>query len=162
MQQLLQWFSVLLIAVGAGLNSFSSVLEPPITMANLTAAPWHAGDYESREQHLMAAVTAGIGVGLMTLGAFGLILPLLRRLLTDSCQNLSDNSARIVAMVAVWMAAAGTLTWGVFRVSWAGAGGTAAVLLIVATICASAVAATAMVQGWRPWERRDPPAASMD
>jgi len=153
MQNLIQWLCVLLVSVGAGLNAFSSKLEPSVAITDVAALSWRAGDYESREQHMIAAVTAGIGIGLMTLGGFGLVKPAVGRLLSGSAGAFSDQSARVMASIAIWISVAVALTLGVFRVVWAGAAGTAAVLLIVTMLCASGVAATAMVLGWCPWIR---------
>jgi hypothetical protein len=153
MQNAIQLFSLFLFSVGAGLSAFSSKLEPQVTMTDVAAFAQGFSDYQNREQHLIAATMAGMGTGLMTLGAFGILVPLVRRLLATPGVTFSDFSARLIATIAIWIAVATTITFGVFRVTWAGGAGTAVVLLVVTVICASGVAATAMVFGWQPWQR---------
>jgi hypothetical protein len=146
-------FSVFLISLGAGLSAFSSKLEPAVSMTDMAAIAQGLSDYQNREQHLMAATTAGIGTGLMMLGVFGVLVPVAHRMLATPGITFSDFSARLTATIAIWICVAVILTSGVFRVAWTGGGGTAAVLLIVTMICSSGVGATSMVFGWQPWQR---------
>jgi hypothetical protein len=75
MRDFIQAGSVVAFALGAGLFALGSYLQPPLNITNVNPADIarifdHVSDY-----HVGASVTRGIGVGFMTLGGLGLIVP---------------------------------------------------------------------------------------
>lgn len=147
-----QMVCVFVIAVGAGLLTFSSKLEPPFNLADPTTLAHHSSmSYEDRGQHLTASIAGGIGMGFMVLGLLGLVTPWVNKLGIALTGELGDNSARTIATITIWLSAAMILTFGVFRVNWTGGAGLTTVLFIVALICCAATVASAFACGWKPW-----------
>jgi hypothetical protein len=60
---------------------------------------------------------------------------------------MSNNTARVVSTVAIWMAITIILTFGVFRMNWNDFVGMTGMILVVTLICVSAAASTLAV--WR-------------
>jgi hypothetical protein len=153
MRGFIQMVCVLAIAVGAGLLAFGSHLEPQANLLDPSPFARQLDTSENRESHLIASVTCGFGIGLMIFGTLGLVMPWVNKIGFAVTGELGDNSARTIAMVAIWFSVAMILTFGVFRVNWTGAAGMSVILILVALICAAATITTAIVCGWKPWIR---------
>ena len=153
MRGLIQGVCVLAIAVGSGLVAFSNKLEPQPNLLDPTAMAQIFDSYQSGREHFMAAVTSGIGMGFLILGTLGLVVPWVNTLGSAMTGELGDNSARTVAMIALWLSVAMILTFGVFRTHWTGGSGMSVLLILVVVICVAATITTAMICGWRPWTR---------
>lgn len=153
MRGFIQILCVLGIAVGGGLIAFGSKLEPQFDLADPATMTRLLDSYQNEDQHMIASIASGVGMGFMIFGILGLVVPWVNNLGTAMTGELSDNSARTIATITLWLSVATILTFGVFRMHWTGAAGMSVILIIVAVICATATAATAMVCGWRPWMR---------
>ena len=157
----LQSVSILAIAIGSGLTAFSSKMEP--SLKNLDPAvvtQFMNESWTSREQHFTASITSGVGMGFLILGVLGLVVPWINRLGSSLTGELSENSARTMSTIALWLSVAVILTFGVFSNHWSGGEGLSVLLIIVVVICLAAVTATAMIFGWRPWVRKGAPTAT--
>lgn len=156
-----QGLSVLAIALGSGLSAFGSKMEPQLKNLDPAAlAQFMNANYQNREQHFTAAITSGVGIGFLILGTLGLVVPWINRLGSSLTGELSENSARTMSTIALWLSVAVILTFGVFSVQWIGGEGMSVLLLVVVVICLAATTATAMIFGWRPWVRKEPLAAA--
>ncbi len=153
MPNLIQMFCLFVIAVGSGLLAFSNKLDPPINFFDPTTLTRSSMTHVTSDDHLIASISSGFGSGLLILGLLGLVLPWVNKLGAAMTNDLSDNSARTIATVTIWLSIAMILTFGVFRMNWTGAAGLSAVLIIVAITCSAATIVSAMVCGWRPWIR---------
>jgi hypothetical protein len=80
-------------------------------------------------------------------------IPWINRIAFTQIGELSENSARTIAAVAIWLSVAMILTFGVFRLNWpgAGAGAVSVMMILVVVICTATSACTAIVYGWKPW-----------
>ena len=153
MRRFIQLVCVLAIAVGTGLLAFGSHLEPQANLLDPATLAHQLNTFENRESHLIASTTCGVGIGLMIFGTLGLGMPWVNKIGFAVTGELGDNSARTIATLAIWLAVAMILTFGVFRVNWTGAAGMSVILMLVALICAAATITTAIVCGWKPWLR---------
>jgi preprotein translocase subunit Sss1 len=153
MRGFIQVVCVLAIAVGGGLITFGSKLEPQFNLADPAAVTRILNSYQDPHLRELTSLTSGLGMGFMILGILGLVAPWVNKLGTASAGEIGDNSARTIATIALWLAIATVLTFGVFRAHWTGATGMSVLLILVAVICATATATTAMIYGWRPWVR---------
>lgn len=88
---IVQALCVLLIAVGAGLFSFGSYLDPQLDGKNPIelAQQWQ---YHHRDDHFTASVCRGVGVGLLSLGVLGLIVPAINAIVRPSSASLNGGS----------------------------------------------------------------------
>jgi hypothetical protein len=154
MRGFVQVICVLAIAVGSGLAAFGSKLEPQLNVTDPAAMAQFLNSYERENEHFTASVTSGIGMGFLILGTLGLVVPWVNRLGNAITGELGDNSARTIAMIALWLSVAMILTFGVFRAHWTGATGMSVLLILVVVLCVAATATTAMICGWRPWIRK--------
>jgi len=153
MRGFIQMFCVLVIAVGAGLLAFSSKLEPQIKLADPTTLTRASMSYGDKDQHYTASISGGVGIGLMILGSLGLVIPWINKLQAAMTGELSDNSARTIATITIWLSVTVILTFGVFGVSWTGTAALGVVLGIVTILCSAATITSAIVCGWKPWVR---------
>jgi hypothetical protein len=64
-----QTLCILAIALGAGLFGFGRHLDPPIDPQNPAAIRYDEG------AHFVASMACGLGIGLITGGALGLVIP---------------------------------------------------------------------------------------
>jgi hypothetical protein len=80
---------VQLIAVGAGLFSFGSYLDPQVDGKDPIAAA-RQWEYHNRDDHFTASVCRGVGVGLLSLGLLGLIVPAINAMVRPS--SAAENS----------------------------------------------------------------------
>jgi hypothetical protein len=158
MKNIGQMIYVLAIALGGGLIAFGSKLEPQLNLTDPATVTRILESYHDRDQHMVASVTTGFGMGFMLLGILGLVVPWLNKLGTTFTGEIGDNSARMISTVALWLSVAVILTFGVFRMDWTGAAGMSVLLILVVFICVAATATTAMICGWRPWVRAANPA----
>jgi len=74
LRSLIQAACVAAIALGAGLFAFGSYLRPGLDMSNPAQVVRDFG-HEDREIHIIASTACGVGIGFMTLGGLGLIVP---------------------------------------------------------------------------------------
>lgn len=155
MRVFMQMVSVLAIAVGAGLLSFSNKLQPPFNPADPTTLTRASMSYEDRDQLFTASVTGGVGIGFMLLGTLGLVIPWINKVGSAMTGDLGDNSARTISAITIWLSIAMILTFGVFRLNWSGGSGLSVLLIIVTLMCSAATATSAIVFGWKPWVRGD-------
>ncbi len=86
---------ILVIAIGSGLFSFGSYLDPRL---DVTEAARQFDLYRSREEHFTASICRGVGVGCLTLGSLGLIVPWINLLVlklraTDRFPSVLPSSA---------------------------------------------------------------------
>ncbi len=153
MRGFIQMVCLLAIAVGGGLIAFGSKLEPQWNLADPTTVTRILDSYQDEDQHMIASMTSGVGMGFMILGILGLIVPWVNKLGTAITGEIGDNSARTIATVALWLSVAMILTFGVFRTHWTGAAGMIVLLILVVVLCVAATGTTAMICGWRPWNR---------
>ncbi len=70
-----QAICILLIAIGSGLFSFGSFLEPRADFTNVAEVARQIDPYRSREEHFTASICRGVGIGCLTLGSLGLVVP---------------------------------------------------------------------------------------
>ena len=153
MQGFIQIVCVLAIAVGSGLIAFGSKLEPQLNVTEPATMSRMLDSFEDRNQHYVASITSGVGSCLLILGILGLVVPWVNKLGTAITSEMSDNSARTIATISVWLSVATILTFGIFRMHWTGALGMSVLLMIVALICVTATIASAMIFGWKPWSK---------
>lgn len=73
MRYLIQAACVVAIALGGGLFAFGSYLEPRLDPTNPMEAVHSLS--QDRDTHFEASLACGFGVGFMTLGGLGLIVP---------------------------------------------------------------------------------------
>ncbi len=153
MRGFIQIVCVIVIAVGAGLLAFSNKLEPQFNLADPTTLTRSSISFEDRDLHFTASVAGGVGIGFMILGSLGLVIPWADKLGAATTGELSDNSARTIATITIWLSIAMVLTFGVFRLNWTGGAALSVVLIVVAIICTAATITSAIVCGWKPWIR---------
>jgi hypothetical protein len=72
---------VVAIALGAGLFSFGGYLEPPLDFSNSGEMARLFQQHGRSEEHYIASTARGFGIGLMTLGGLGLLVPWINVLL---------------------------------------------------------------------------------
>jgi hypothetical protein len=77
MRGFIQASCVVAIALGAGLFTFGSYLQPRLDLANPAGAAQVARYFgkQSEDLHIAAAIARGFGTGFMTLGGLGLVVP---------------------------------------------------------------------------------------
>jgi hypothetical protein len=63
---------------------------------------------------------------------------------------VSDQTAKAVGTVGIWIAVAIILAFGVFRMNWNGDVAMLLMVVVVFVICGAAGFSTASVWGWRP------------
>lgn len=90
MRRFAQVVCILAIAIGAGLFSFGRYLEPQIDLKNPAEMVRLMQDYRASDQHFTASVCSGVGIGFLTLGSFGLIVPWINLLLKTRTQQTSS------------------------------------------------------------------------
>jgi Na+/H+-dicarboxylate symporter len=154
MRGFIQAVCVLAIALGSGLVAFGSKLEPQFNVADPAALVQFLNSYQRGDEHLIASLTSGVGMGFLILGTLGLIVPWVNKLGNTITKELGDNSARTISTIALWLAMATILTFGVFRTHWTGGTGMSVLLILVLVLCVAAVITTAMIYGWKPWTRK--------
>ena len=67
---------------------------------------------------------------------------------------MTDNTARMVGTVGIWLAVAVILTFGVFRTNWNGDSAMLGMVLSVAIICGAAAVSTTAVWGFPFWKAK--------
>ncbi len=63
------------IALGAGLFSFGGYLDPRVDVKDPSTIARQIDPYRASEEHFTASICRGVGVGFLTLGSLGLIVP---------------------------------------------------------------------------------------
>ena len=81
MRRFAQAVCVLAIAIGSGLFSFGRYLEPQIDLKNPVEVAHLLSDYRAADQHFTASVCSGVGIGFLTLGTLGLVVPWINALM---------------------------------------------------------------------------------
>jgi hypothetical protein len=72
---------VVAVALGAGLFAFGGYLEPSLDATNPAEMMRMVHDRVKSEEHYIASAARGFGIGLMTLGGLGLVVPWINMLL---------------------------------------------------------------------------------
>jgi len=72
---------VVAIALGAGLFAFGGYLEPSLDAISPVEMMRTVHDRVKSEEHYIASAARGLGIGLMTLGGLGLVVPWINMLL---------------------------------------------------------------------------------
>jgi len=72
---------VVAVALGAGLYAFGGYIEPPLIALNPADMVRLVQDGVKSEEHYIASAARGFGIGLMTLGGLGLVVPWINMLL---------------------------------------------------------------------------------
>jgi hypothetical protein len=80
MKGLIQLGCVIAIALGAGLFAFGSYFEPRIEL-NDPAAVASFIQHQGKDEHIAASLARGFGIGFITLGGLGLVVPWVNALL---------------------------------------------------------------------------------
>jgi hypothetical protein len=161
----MQVFCVFAIAFGTGLFVFGSYLEPRANLLATGAPSLGPLSNDVEFLHYTAAAVCGIGIFFMILGGFGLVLPTVNKIAFPLTSEMSENSLRAIAAMAIWLSVSLILTFGVFRLDWEG-GAVSVLLILVTMVSAVATVSMAMVCGWKPWtptsrkQTNDHPAAN--
>lgn len=120
-----------------------------------TNVPINFGVSSNSHARYEASIACGFGIAFLTMGALGLLIPLVNTLIknlsTAKFADLSESSSRMFTMAAIWLSVAIILAFGVFHLHWTGTAAMLIVLVSVGLICGSAVVCTAIVFGWKPW-----------
>lgn len=93
MRRFAQAICILAIAIGSGSLSFGNYLEPHIDVKNPVDVARQWDPYRSSEQHFTASICRGVGVGFLTLGSLGLIVPWINIMVSKPRAQESSNSA---------------------------------------------------------------------
>jgi len=91
LRYLIQAACVLAIALGAGLFAFGSYLDPQLDMSNPAQVVRNL-THEDREMHVIASTACGVGVGFMTLGGLGLVVPWVNVLVQKQIGRLDSEA----------------------------------------------------------------------
>ena len=113
MRDFIQAGSVVAFALGAGLFALGNYLQPQLTITNVNPADFarmfdHISDY-----HVGASVARGLGVGFMTLGGLGLIVPWINVFLAR--ERLRKEAAPIGGGPSIWRLACGVKRSPMYR-----------------------------------------------
>ena len=76
----IQMVCVLAIEEEPDLLAFGSHLEPQANLLDPATLARQFDTFQNREQHEVASVTCGVGIGLMILGTLGLVMPWVNRI----------------------------------------------------------------------------------
>lgn len=151
----LQIACVVAIAVGGGLYVYGDVLDTKKVIGTMTRATGDGQSDPAWDHQYFAATMSGLGTCLTILGVLGLGAMWVRNVRATAPGDLGDNLSRTIATIALWFSVSAMFTYGVSRISWSQTPGMYVLLFVVAMICLTANASTAMIFGWRPWNRTD-------
>lgn len=103
LELMMKYLFKLMIAVGAGLIGYANCMQPHMISPN-GAILWESAYWGGLDFMVVAiSIAKGFGIGFLVLGSLGLLLPWIGKLKVEWFAELHENTARTIAIVAVWL-----------------------------------------------------------